>query len=150
MPFMFDLWKLKRKLEKARKQFSHELGTAVFSKEPAILDNFLTKGNQQLAAVREEIKAWHTDQLVNQAAALDLELPTVDSAWELNKVNDHPTLILRASARYQLRQLIDTEKTRRREVKAWWWKTVIIPAITALTGLAGVITGMIAVIHSKK
>jgi len=29
-------------------------------------------------------------------------------------------------------------------------ENVIIPAITALTGLAGIITGMIAVIHSKK
>jgi hypothetical protein len=43
--------------------------------------------------------------------------------------------------------MIDDEKTRRREVKAWWWKTVIIPAITALTGLAGVITGLVAVLR---
>lgn len=52
--------------------------------------------------------------------------------------------------RSNLRKRIDEEKTRRHEVNAWWWKNVIIPAITALTGLAGVITGMIAVIHSKK
>jgi len=54
------------------------------------------------------------------------------------------------SEREKLRRRIDEEKTRRREVKAWWWKTIIAPVITAIIGLIGAATGLVAVIRSHR
>jgi hypothetical protein len=46
-----------------------------------------------------------------------------------------------------VRRRIDEEKMRRREVHAWWWKTIVIPVITALVGLVGALTGLVALLR---
>jgi hypothetical protein len=86
-----------------------------------------------------------TSELTDEAARLDLELRDDDLHW--TPIEAFGERALTPAGRHSLRKMIDDEKTRRREVKAWWWKTVIIPAITALTGLAGVITGLVAVLR---
>jgi hypothetical protein len=75
-------------------------------------------------------------QLIRKAESLDISRPKHgEESWE--QVTGGMTL--KPEPRSKLRQQVDAEITRRREVTAWWWKNVVIPAITALTGLAGVI-----------
>jgi hypothetical protein len=104
---------------------------------------------RELDKLECRIQDIHNNRLIQEAELLDVELPTEESAW-VPGTNIDFLRSLTPSGRALLRRRIDEEKTRRREVRAWWWKNVVIPALTALTGLAGVITGMIAVIHAKK
>jgi hypothetical protein len=58
--------------------------------------------------------------------------------------------ILTPKGRLNIRKAIDEEKIRRREVAAWWWKTIWVPLVTALIGLTGALTGLIAVLRHGK
>ena len=95
-----------------------------------------------------DIEREQSDQLRNEAERLDVEEPDYDD--EQMWYSDYAQAVLSPVGRSHLRRLIDEEKLRRRDIHAWWWKTVVIPAVTAVTGLAGVVTGMIAVIHASK
>jgi hypothetical protein len=139
---MFELWKLKRKQSKLLKK------TVAPIKFNRPIDEaqarLFTEDVADLLDTDNRIQELHDQHLRREAFHLDIELPTDEAAWK----SDPDLEIFRQltpAGRASLRRTIDEEKTRRREVKAWWWKNVVIPAITALTGLAGVITGMIAV-----
>jgi len=54
--------------------------------------------------------------------------------------------ILTRAARASPHKDIDAENSRRREMHAWWWKTVVIPAITMLIALVGGLTGLVALL----
>ncbi|HET9305304.1 MAG TPA: hypothetical protein VFO46_04690 [Candidatus Sulfotelmatobacter sp.] len=86
-----------------------------------------------------------SNKLLDEARGLDVNIPGHDQVGVWINHEDGELNWLSPQGRTLVRRSIDEEKTRRRESKAWWWKTVIIPAITALTGLAGVITGLIAI-----
>ena len=145
---MFEVWKLKRKRLKVQKRVSREIREASRDGNPPFLDEFVAERIQQLRAVNAEIRECHTRVLVRDAERLDIELPEDEMEWERD--NNGVRQALTTAGRATLRRQIAEESTRRREVNAWCWKNVVVPAITALTGLAGVITGMIAVIHAKK
>ena len=90
-----------------------------------------------------------SDYLLKEAKALDLVLPTRQD--EGNWMPNEPLggFTLTPKARLALRQTIDAEKLRRYEFDTKWVK-LWIPVITALTGLIGVITGLVAVLtHAK-
>jgi hypothetical protein len=135
MPLMFELWSLRRKQAKIEKQVKAEIDEALSSKGPPILDGVISERLRPLVSINEEVREWHTYRLVNEAADLDIELPNEDSAWQPIKAEGRAGKTLSPSGRATLRRLIDEEKTRRREVNAWWWRNVVIPAIAALTGL---------------
>ncbi|HWT66151.1 MAG TPA: hypothetical protein VN151_08550 [Terracidiphilus sp.] len=102
---------------------------------------------RELAGLRERSKSVG---LLSEARELDIGFPMVtdtDSWMGLDGAFGLP--FLSPTGSLKVRRAVDEEKVRRREVKAWWWKIVIIPALTALIGLVGAVTGLVAVLHSK-
>jgi hypothetical protein len=152
-PMMFELWKLKHKKSELLRQLNKEISTIEMTGNPPGIIQHFSSMVEQLERLTDEIQSIYDRRLLGQAQRLDIEPPSEESAWKPQPKQNVELILFRVltpSGRISLRRRIDEEKTRRREVNAWWWKNVIIPAITALTGLAGVITGMIAVIHAKK
>lgn len=149
MPRVF-LYHLRRKRHSIEKQFDVALNLALDTTQPDFekVDELTTQFQKRLDQVDLSIEMVRTAQLITKAQAFDLQVPPNSDPEMWNLVSARR--VLSPKGRSYLRKLIDDEKTRRREVRAWWWKNVVIPTITALTGLAGVITGMIAVIHAKK
>ena len=145
---MFELWGLRRKQAKLLKRMLREVQDMVRTQTAPALGS-LTERNRQFKEVDDAIQDIYDQRLLREAEALDIEPPVDESAWKPGAEVDFLRQ-LTPSGRTFLRRRIDEEKTRRREVDAWWWKNVLIPAMTALTGLAGVITGLIAVLHAKK
>jgi hypothetical protein len=153
---IFELWKLKRKKSELFRQIIKDLSSVgKTGNPPDIVPRFAAKV-ARFEQLTDEIQFIYDQRLERQAQRLDIEPPSEESAWKPQPQQPEQDVdligfrVLTPSGRMSLRRRIDEERTRRREVKAWWWKNVIIPAIAALTGLAGVITGMIAVIYSKK
>ena len=86
--------------------------------------------------------------LFGKATQLDIDLPPFSDS-DLWDDSARPPF-LTPKGRLTLRKAIDEEHTRRRDVTAWWWKTVIIPGLAAATGLVGALTGLVAILrHSK-
>lgn len=88
--------------------------------------------------------------MLSEARKFGIELPPitdVDSWIGLDGAYGLP--FLSPTGWLKMRRAIDEEKVRRREVKAWWWKAVILPVLTALIGLVGAATGLVAVLHRK-
>lgn len=148
---MFTLYTLRRERRFLEKQFDDYL-LALDSQEYTAQFDQIQQRTQNLEKRLElldfSIEAFLGAKLIQQAQALDLQVPPGNDPDVWNTLLGRK--VLNPKGRSYLRKLIDEERVRRREVSAWWWKNVVIPAITALTGLAGVITGMIAVILAKK
>ena len=85
--------------------------------------------------------------LFGQAVKLDIDIPSrsEEDLWQ----DTGRIPILSVKGRLGLRKAIDEERTRGRDVAAWWWKTVIIPGLASATGLVGALTGLFAVLHRK-
>lgn len=90
--------------------------------------------------------------LIAEANELDVDLPSPGEKGTWLGINGVAGDVPRLSSKGKLllRRAVDEEKMRRREVAAWWWKTVVIPGITALIGLVGALTGLVAVLHHGK
>ena len=145
---MFDIWLLRWQRYGLSKKFERKL--ADLEKGDAPGDEFHAVDADryfELADVDNAIDYKLGRKLLDQARVLDVDLPPRSDAtmWTRDDQETGP-IWLTPKGRSSIRKAIDEEIGRRRERKAWWWKTVIIPAITALTGLAGVITGLIAVL----
>ena len=127
--------------EKAKILARHQ---AYLSERPPI-DDALQKMGEGIAELNGLDELSYTYSLTSAAALLDIELQDSPNYWKV--VEPFGERALTPTGRNALRKMIDDEKIRRREAKAWWWKTVIIPAITALAGFVGVITGLVAVLR---
>jgi hypothetical protein len=139
----------RRSLEKEFDKYLFSLEAKDFDAEPAkVVDDITKQFEKRLELIDFSIEASLASKLIQAAQTLDLQVPPGNDLDMWNTIAGRK--VLNPKGRSHLRKLIDAERTRRREVKAWWWKNVVIPAITALTGLAGVITGMIAVIYARK
>jgi len=134
---MFRVWELRRRQK--RVLASHDPTDPTIPSE--VRKELSRKQSDALAEIERELDTLYFMKLLNQAHKYDIPVEFVPGTLMSLNTPDY---------RSNLRKRIDEEKTRRREVNAWWWKNVIIPAIAALTGLAGAITGMIAVFHAKK
>ena len=148
---MFFLYRFQRRRRSIEKEFDAALFALEGNKTEADQnerDELANQFQQRLDHVDLNIELVRTSRLIVGAQALELQVPRGNDPEMWNSVSNRR--VLSPKGRSYLRKLIDDEKTRRRDVRAWWWKNVLIPAITALTGLAGVITGLIAVLHAKK
>jgi hypothetical protein len=137
MRWMLRRWKLRRQQGRVLK--SHDPTDPTIP--PDLLKELNRKQSDSLRKIERELDQLTFMDLLGEAHKYDI--PIEFAPGTLMSLNT-------PAYRSNLRKQIDDERTRRREVNAWWWKNVVIPALTALTGLAGVITGMIAVIHAKK
>ena len=92
----------------------------------------------------EEVNFRESWRLRNEATFLDVETPPMSEDVDVWTYTNDGRRFLTAKSRADLRKQIDAEKTRRREVKAWWWKTILAPALTALVGIIGALIGLVA------
>jgi hypothetical protein len=99
------------------------------------------KGLAQLNDLEELARTY---PLTLAAARFDIELPDSPEYWTV--IQPFGERALTKTGRFALRKMIDEEKIRRREVKAWRWKTIILPVLPAVTGLIGVIIGLVAML----
>jgi hypothetical protein len=105
---------------------------------------------QQLNLLTAEIERLRDEELRQEARRYDVEVPARNEDSEFYDDDFGFGLFLNPKGRTLLRREIDTEKTRRREVKTYWVTKIIIPAGGVLIGLLGAITGLMAVILHKK
>jgi len=106
------------------------------------LDVVLNRAEWDLNKLSSRIQKRETDRLKEDADRLDIVIPD-----DVRHVRTPMGDILSAQIRADLRRRIDEETTRRREVHAWWWKTIILPAMTALIGVLGALTGLVALVR---
>ena len=92
---------------------------AFLSQHPS-LDDVLLKTHEGLAELNGLDELSYTYSLTADAARLDVELPDNSTYWKV--IQPFGERALTPTGRNSLRKMIDDEKTRRREVKAWWWK----------------------------
>lgn len=146
---MFELSRLMRRLGRLEREFNVKRAGALRefgpgSSQVAAVD---AAHSRELSKLHVDIALHHSERLIREAFAFDVVLPKDDAGWLI-----HPNgrKALNFPGRSIVRKQIDEERVRRREVRAWWWKNAIIPALAAITGLVGVVTGLIAVIESRK
>lgn len=87
-------------------------------------------------------------KLLHEARSLDVETPPASDEEMWTHDPDGEFVWLSAKGRALVRRLIYEEQGRRLEIRAKRFN-VWAPIITALTGLAGVILGIIALLHKK-
>lgn len=102
---------------------------------------------EKLRKITEAESRFLDSKLFDEAGQLDIPHPSYSESDFWQQTEKDP--VLSTKGRLVLRRAIDEEKLRRREFSSWWWKSVLIPAITSITGLVGVVTGLVAVLHKK-
>lgn len=93
-----------------------------------------------------------SDRLLHQAQILDIEAPgrSEFGMWAPSKLQSGLSVeCLSPKGRACLRKLIDEEKTRRRQVKAWWVTNVIVPVGTLAVGILGALAALFAILHKE-
>jgi hypothetical protein len=145
---MFRLWRLRRRQQTQVVGYEHEL-----RKIPA--DKVEARARIQeleyaaYTTSQNDIDIFLSQGLMNEAEKYDVELPPHNDPDMWRGGADFPVPFLTSKGRFAVRRSIDDEKTRRFEVTTRWAK-VWVPIITALTGLIGVATGLVAVLQHKK
>jgi hypothetical protein len=143
---MFNNWQLKRAIKYIAKKHEAELKQYHDDGNEEKANALLEKMENQVDAWDSQMQESESMRLFYRAQKYDLEVPYPnEEMWE----KDDRFRILTAKGRLAIRKAIDEEISRRRELTGWWWKTVIIPGLTAITGTVGAITGLIAVLHRK-
>jgi hypothetical protein len=148
---MFDVWKLNRQLQKIQKSFAKEHQKLVKRKAPA--EDFQNLDYDEHYAIEDAEKAIDLTvgtRLFHEARSLDVETPpfTDEEMWFKDDENDR--IWFTSKGRAHVRRLIDEEKARRFEVKTRWVMKIILPVMTALIGIIGAVTGLVAVLGHKK
>jgi hypothetical protein len=142
---MFRLYFLRKKLAREDKEFELRINEALqnktFQQQTAAFD----ERSESLERLHKLISHEMTRRLLQTAAHYDIEEPVADED-DFWYTDPKWSRCLTPTGRFHLRKLIDEEKTRRREVKAWWWKTIILPALTSGIGIIGALTGLVAVL----
>src|SRR5262249_9037084 len=136
---MFEAFRDERRRRAIEKRVDREFNEAADVNDQHKMDDVYNQGEWELNKLRWQIQKRETDRLLEAADRFDIVVPDV-------KYERSPTgNILPTVTRSELRKAIDTEKMRRREVYAWWWKTFVVPTITLLIGLLGAATGLVAI-----
>jgi|SRR5438876_6611334 hypothetical protein len=98
-----------------------------------------------LGEVDRKIEDYLNSRILMEAKLLDIDIPKSDDhdCWVATEPEKYYSARrLTQTGRARIRLMIDEEKTRRFEVRVRWVK-LLIPAISALAGLAGAITGVV-------
>ena len=105
-------------------------------------DKLFSERDFEFGLIDQEIQSRTSTRLLLEAMKFDVKIPSFKEIqfWELNQ----GPIRLSSEGRFHLRRLIDEEKSLRFDVNARWVK-LLIPLITALAGLLGVIIGLISV-----
>ena len=144
---MFDLYKLERKRRRIENSYEPEFEKARVAKDENAIGVLIERERLELNEVDEKVAIFYTRKLLTEAGKLDVEVPPFKLDVGYWQFGEHSmAAVLTPKGRSYLRMLIDKEKARRFEVKVRWVK-LLLPLITALAGLIGVLTGLFAVLH---
>jgi hypothetical protein len=94
----------------------------------------------------ENIRLARLVHLLEDCTEYDIDLSGYDDIWERD---EHGHFHLNAKGRATARKLLHDEKELRFENTARWVK-LLVPIITGIAGLLGIITGLVAVLQHKK
>lgn len=140
----FELWKLKRSRRKTIETYQKAIAKckADKTKTKDDLEMLYTEEGAEIQMADDALDTYVSDMLVEEARECDVETPDYNdkTLWEKNLYGNR--VLLNAKGRAAVRHLIYEEKTRKFEVQVRWAK-MALPIITALAGLAGVITGLV-------
>lgn len=141
---MFELWKLKRLRKNVFTDYEKRVAK-LLKADPPKAWALMAEEYQEVQSLDDRIDVMMSEAIRWEAKELDVEVPPVDNGemWKRDQLN---FLYLTPKGRSHLRRLIDEEKTRRFDVWAKWVK-LLLPIITAVAGLIGVITGLVAVLR---
>jgi len=142
---VFRLWKLKWRGFSAQRSFDQKEKKLKQEKANGYaLAELAADRHYALQDIEDGIDYLRSRKLLDDARSLDVEIPPHSDRDIWQEDAENGVRWLTSKGRAHMRKTIDEAVIRRREVKAWWWKTVIIPAITVLTGLAGALIGVMA------
>lgn len=140
----FELWKLKRSRRKTIEAYDRAIAKCKVdkTKNKDDLESLYSEQGVEITVADDALDTYVSDILVEEARELDIETPNYQDKtfWEKNIYGNR--FRLNAKGRAVVRHLIYEEKTRKFEVQMRWAK-MALPIITALAGLAGVITGLV-------
>ncbi len=139
----FELWKLKRSRRKTIESYDKAIAEckADKTKNKDDLEMLYTEQGAEIQVADDALDTYVSDILVEEARELDIETPDYDDKtfWTRNLYGNR--ILLNAKGRAAVRHLIYEEKTRKFDQMRW--AKMALPIITALAGLAGVITGLV-------
>jgi hypothetical protein len=144
---MFELWKLNRQLRAHHRSYKKHRNKLL--EEKARSDEVDTLDAEEYFTGRDierEIDAVVGSRLIHETRSVDVEIPPLSDKDMWFFADDGRRVWFTPKGRAHVRKLIDEEKGRRfeattRSVKLW------LPIISALAGLLGVITGLVAVLR---
>jgi hypothetical protein len=142
---MFEIWKLERKRKNILRLYEPKLNKFHKEKKEEEIDRLLSEREWDLRPVEGQIQSLIGQRIIEEAEKLDVEIPPYDKGSGYWGWDGYSRLTyLTPRGRSYLRKLIDEEKARKFEVKSRWIK-LLVPLVTALTGLIGVIIALLAV-----
>jgi hypothetical protein len=148
---MFEVWNRTRELRRTQRAFAKDYRKLVKRKAPS--EDFQQLDANEYFEVRQAEKAldWAVgNRLHREARSLDVEVPPTNDMEMWFHDEENPRIWFTPKGRAHVRKLIDEEKGRRFEVKTRWVTKFILPFLTALIGIIGALTGLVAVLQHKK
>lgn len=132
-----------RILQKRRREIVRDLdalGRMLGDEELARRQNMAWTATRDL---NDRIAQLQTDALLTEAERLSLPLGDLSEDWEHTPISNRR--VLSFEAQHRLRAAIRQEKKDRSELLRLWFAGVA-PMVTALTGLAGTVIGLVALL----
>jgi hypothetical protein len=148
---MFEVTKLKWRRYWLKRSFDKK--RAALRQQRASRDVVEELGYDEYVSMREMEEAIDfrvSIKLLDKARAVDADIPPNEEKEMWHRNHEESLIWLTAKGRAAVRKSIDEERTRRREMQAWWWKSVILPALSTIIGILGAVTGLVAVLRKGK
>jgi hypothetical protein len=144
---MFELWRLRR--ERRRVFFHYDTKILAAGKHSPESYRLMAEQYSECKDLDEQMDLIMDQEIRLEAQELDVVLPPIQQT-DMWRRDDEQNLYLSPGGRSHVRKLIDDEKGRRFDAKTRWVTRIILPIVGSLVGILGAITGLIAVIHSKR
>jgi hypothetical protein len=147
---MFANWKIKREIGAISRRA--EVSRQDLVRRNVSPERLLQFDHEMHEAIRDFLQRGDARQgllLLITARELDVAVPPYmdETIWQHS---DYGPAELTAEGRGVVRKLIDAEKSRRFDVKTLWVTKFWLPLLSALVGIIGALTGLMAVLQHKK
>lgn len=142
---MFTDWIRRRAIQKEIDTTYKDYAPALKSAKATEAEEILAERDSLLSPLMRRLAVLESVQLVDKAHKLGIEIPSTESWWEFEYAEDgigSYRSYLSELGKVKVAKLIREEKLKNAEQ----WIKLIAPLISALTGLLGVIIGLIAIL----
>lgn len=148
LSYRWKLFRLSRRGKELREEFRKKFEELRKDKSKTADDSYSLEEEEHYIEMdmQETVEIFHSDRLLERAAACDVDAPSLQDKAELWSYSDNgERYFLNAAGRAHMRDLLQKEEDRNFQKWARW-----APIIGAVAGLIGVITGLAAVLQHKK